>query len=104
MRFQISRHAIERFRERDGTCEQLDDQRVGVLLWAEIERGIPLGVQLARDRFVLLPCGLVAVLTWSNRQFVAKTILTRSMAIASMEARGVHLRWSVLAVLLRDAA
>ena len=33
-----------------------------------------------------------------------QTILTRPMAIASLEARGVNLQWSVLAVLVRDAA
>jgi hypothetical protein len=104
MRFHITPHAIERFRERDGKCDRLDDQHVGVQLLKEIERGIQLGVDVARDRFVLLPCGLVAVLTWSNGQFVAKTILTRSMAIASMEKRGIQLRWSELAVLVRDAA
>jgi hypothetical protein len=104
MRFQLSRHAIERFRERDATCHQLNDQRVAALLWAEVDRGIPLGSMLDTTRFVLLPCGLVAVLTRSNRQFVVKTILTRAMAIGTLQARGVHLLWSEFAVLLRDAA
>lgn len=104
MRFQLSRHAIERFRERDGTCQNLDDQRVAALLWAEIDRSILLGVEDRKDQFVLLPCGLVAVLTWSSYQFVVKTILTRSMAIATLKAKGVELRWSEFALLVRDAA
>ena len=89
MRFLISQHAIERFRERHDDAQDLDDEEVRHVLCAELDRGTPFGAQLGVDQFLLLPCGLVAVVMTSPGAMDLKTILTKSLAIANMQAQGV---------------
>jgi hypothetical protein len=96
MRLHISPHAIERFRERHGECDNKDERQVRVLLREELERGVPYGAQRGSNELQLLPCGLVAAVELSNGVMVVKTILTQWQAIANMQSQGINIRVRVL--------
>jgi hypothetical protein len=92
MRLYITPHAIERFRERHGQCDEHDERQVRLLLREELERGVPYGAQRGSNVLLLLPCGLVAAVEFSNGIAVVKTILTQGQAIANMQSQGIRVR------------
>lgn len=87
MYYRITTHAAQRFRERGGTCDKLDDEDLRALLRAELERGIPFGSRFGRAWLLLLPRGVVAVLKASDNQVSVLTILTWAQALANMQPR-----------------
>jgi hypothetical protein len=102
--FLISDHAVVRFVERHEEAGELDDTQLGPVLLAELERSTAYGGQIGGDQLRLLPCGLVAVV---GPDGFVKTVLTRQLAIANMEAYGLRLssyRVSVSAPLRRLSA
>ncbi len=88
-RLAITDHALDRFAERHPEFDGLSPDEGRQVFHAELERGVPFGGQLGHDELLLLPSGLVAVITWDDGVGVVKTILTRAHAIANMQAQGV---------------
>jgi hypothetical protein len=66
---------------------------------AELERSTVFGGQIGKDQLRLLPCGLVAVTRPDGDTLLVKTVLTKQLAIANMEAQGFKLSSYGVAVL-----
>lgn len=90
LRFVPTDHAVNRFVERHPDLDELDANGQRQVLLAELERGVPYGVQFGRDVLYLLPCGDVAAVVWDRGLWFVKTVLTREHAIASMQAMVRH--------------
>ncbi len=88
-RLAISDHALDRFAERHPELDGLALNESRQVFLAELERGVPFGGQLGADELLLLPSGLVAVITWDEGVGIVKTVLTRDHAIASMQSQGL---------------
>jgi hypothetical protein len=85
----ISEHALDRFAERHPEAGRLEAGQVRQVFLEELERGVPFGGQRGDDELSLLPCGVVAVIKRSDGVRVVKTVLTKELAIANMQAQGV---------------
>ena len=92
LRFVPTDHALRRFAERYPDLDALNVHEQRQVLLAELERGVPYGVQFGRDVLYLLPCGDVAAVVWDRGYWFVKTVLTREHAIASMQAMVRHRR------------
>jgi uncharacterized protein (TIGR02246 family) len=88
-RIVITDHALDRFAERHPEFDELTPGKRRQVFLAELERGVPFGGQLGDDELSLLPSGLVAVIVWSDGVGFVKTVLTRSLAMANMQAQGL---------------
>jgi len=88
-RLAITDHALDRFAERHPEFGELSPDEGRQVFLAELERGVPFGGQLGDDELLLLPSGLVAVITWDQGVGIVKTILTREHAIANMQSQGM---------------
>jgi len=85
----ITDHALARFAERHPELDELTPSESRQVFLAELERGVPFGGQLGDDELSLLPSGLVAVIVWSDGVGIVKTVLTKSHAMANMQAQGL---------------
>jgi hypothetical protein len=97
--FLLSDHAVERFAERHGDAAELEQTELRHALLAELERSTIFGGQIGKDQLRLLPCGLVAVTRADGDTLLVKTVLTKKLAIANMEAQGLTLTSYGVAVL-----
>jgi hypothetical protein len=88
-RLVISEHALHRFAERHPEVDDLEPGQSRQVFLEELERGVPFGGQVGDDELRLLPCGLVAAVTWTDGVGVVKTVLTKELAIANMQSQGV---------------
>ena len=100
MRYILTPHSVRRFRERHAKCNALDDDRIRVIMHAQLQRAEPFGGVYGTTRLLQLPCGLIAVTTPCDARLSVKTVLTRAMAITSMHHRGVS-PWELLGIVER---
>lgn len=93
MNYRVSDHAVSRLRERHLDSAGLSDIEARQVLLTELDRGIPFGAQCGTgaDHLLLLPCELVAAIRRDEDTLTVKTILTKELAIANMQARGILL-------------
>lgn len=91
-RLLITDHALDRFAERHPDFDQLEADESRQVLLSELDHGVPFGGQLGDDELYLLPCGYVAAISWRDGVGIVKTVLTRELAIANMQAQGVVLK------------
>lgn len=80
--FQLTPHSALRWLERSHLIDQVR---------TEIAAAIPYGGQCGEDTYYLTPAGLVLVVSKSSSgEWIIKTVLTQSQAIANMSMRGIY--------------